>query len=245
VITRTRANWPLSHYYGRVLADGPVAFWPLDDLNPSVVSDISGHAQNGTITGGVTLGQIGILATETPCMKFDGSTGYVNIPHSSTLAVSGPWTLEAWVFATTEPTGCGIITQAYNNTDVIYEIGVGMSAASGNSEFGVGFYTTANLWATAYASTTFPTNTWVYAVGVWTGTELIAYLNAQQVATASPSFSPADGGLPFYVGRRHDTAGTVNFWPGLIQAAAIYPYALSASQVLAHYNAGCTGLVGV
>jgi len=56
-------------------------------------NDVSGNGHHGTIIGGVTpsIGQSGTLGS---AMKFDGSTGYIQVPSSASLDLTS-WTLMA------------------------------------------------------------------------------------------------------------------------------------------------------
>jgi hypothetical protein len=79
-------------YATTVLADGPTSYWPLDEASGSVAHDRTASARNGTITGGVTLGQPGPISGAT-AMAFDGTSGYVAL---GVLPQPQEWTVELW-----------------------------------------------------------------------------------------------------------------------------------------------------
>ena len=64
-------------YFRKVLAERPIAYWPLWEASGSVAYDISGNGFHGAYSG-VTLGQDGI-GDGRSCPSFDGSAGYVNV----------------------------------------------------------------------------------------------------------------------------------------------------------------------
>lgn len=45
-----------SPYRGVVLADGPYAYWPLNETGGTVAADLSGNNRNGTYQAGAQLG---------------------------------------------------------------------------------------------------------------------------------------------------------------------------------------------
>ena len=83
----------LTPYQNQVLADGAVGYWPLNEKTGLVATDIVG-GQNGTIAGGVTLGQPGPLPDGTTGMLFDGTTGKITLP---SLTPAAAFSLEIWV----------------------------------------------------------------------------------------------------------------------------------------------------
>jgi hypothetical protein len=72
-------------YANRVLADGPIGYWRLGEMPPgTTAADSSGGGNNGTYSGGVTLGQPGFHDGDTAAL-FDGRTGRVVVPNSVSL----------------------------------------------------------------------------------------------------------------------------------------------------------------
>src|SRR5256885_13055454 len=57
-----KAIRPPAKYRQTVLANNPVAYWPLDEAT-TAISDSSGNAHNGTATVGVLLGQPSLVPT--------------------------------------------------------------------------------------------------------------------------------------------------------------------------------------
>jgi hypothetical protein len=115
MIARTRLNWPLSDYYGRLLADGIEAFWPLDDLQVPTARDLSTNQYNGTMTGGVAPGKPGPLLSRGAC-AFNGSSAYITIP--SAIFASNPpaFSVEVWVNGVTSGVLIGCQSTAVDTT---------------------------------------------------------------------------------------------------------------------------------
>src|SRR5215471_5997902 len=90
-------------YKDQVIADGAIAYWRLDELSGTTAVDIIG-GNNGTISGGVTLGQTGALADGNKAMAFDGSSGKIAVPNGAYKQFgTGPLTIEAWAKPTVTP----------------------------------------------------------------------------------------------------------------------------------------------
>ena len=98
-----------STYASNVLADSPASYWRLGERSGTVAADSAG-SNPGTIKSGVTLGQPGAITADTDtAMGFNGSTGYVSVPNSSSLNFSGDFSLEAWALPSAVPTSDGAI----------------------------------------------------------------------------------------------------------------------------------------
>lgn len=82
VVSGTLGSTPFD-YTNKVVALGPIAYWPLADASGSTATDESGNGRNGAYSN-VTLGAAGIGDGRTAA-SFNGSTGTVNI-HSASFA---------------------------------------------------------------------------------------------------------------------------------------------------------------
>src|SRR5690606_3872755 len=85
-----------SPYTRRVLADHPLAYWPLNDEPGSqTIEDYSPNKFHGQAVGDVTLGQPGFSANTTSA-EFD-TKGRIDIGTYEQFCLTGNFTLEAWV----------------------------------------------------------------------------------------------------------------------------------------------------
>lgn len=223
-------------YDTEVLADSPVGYWKLDETSGTTAADSVGSA-NGTYTGGFTLNQSGIPSTKRPSVLLNGTSGYVDLGAPAALNLTSAWALEAWIYLTSTPSGCGIISEKYTGAGtILYELGFSVSTGTtGGPNLQVGFFD-GTAWRVATGGP-LALNTWHYTLGTWDGTTLKLHADDAQVATNTPGVSPSGSMDGVVVGRRHDTSGTPYF-PGRIDEVAIYPTALSAGRALAHYRAG-------
>src|SRR5439155_8905956 len=82
-----------------VLADRPVAYYPLDEPTGSTtVRDVS--VQAGTASGGIISGVAGVFSMET-AMQFDGISGAVSLPTAFDAPFQNhDFTVETWAYFT-------------------------------------------------------------------------------------------------------------------------------------------------
>ena len=214
-----------SHYDTTILADGPVAYWPLNETVGATAADLTGNGHYGTYVGGCSQGATGIGDGET-AVSFDGSTGHVTIPTTPEAGV-GPWSAEAWF----QTRNAGSQAGALLSSGAVYQpqIGTGMFAAlAGGSGIQAGRETVATV----------TDGSWHYGAITWTGggaapdfyVDGALRTSATASATGAPIVTPS---APLLV-------GATPYFGGQIAKVAVYNTALTASQVANHYAAVST-----
>jgi hypothetical protein len=207
-------------YPALVLKDGARNYWRLGESSGTSAVDVVGGV-NGTISGGVTLGQAGALGDGDKAMKFDGVNGKVQTVGSVTIPVVS--TIEAWIkIATGTPNGLVLL-----DTRVIATGGTvtWYLDASGQLTFASGGAIT--------GLTPVTDGRWHHIAVVMDGVIGTQYIDG--VIDNFPPFArvtPSTGSISF--GCDQVTAGE---WPGMIDEVAVYPLALTPAQITAHYNA--------
>jgi hypothetical protein len=194
------------------------------------MADASKNGNNGTYVGTVTLGQPGALAGDkSTAAAFDGRTAGATVASSRSLQVN--WiTIEIWIKKTTEA-GYGM----YVAKNVTGGGGVGSSwfqllnSSNGRLEFRV----TGDPDPVLVSSTVLALNTWYYVVATYDGTTAKLYINGKLDGTLSAVATPAQTDDPLYIGHRAD--GFFN--SVVLEEVAIYPSALSADRIAAHWAA--------
>src|SRR5689334_14079767 len=88
---------------------GLVAAYNFNEGTGTTVADLSGNNLTGTVVGATWVsGRFG------NALSFDGSTSYVDLGNPVALQFSGSMTIEAWVYATANPSNDGQIISKSN-----------------------------------------------------------------------------------------------------------------------------------
>lgn len=224
----------LGTYEALVAADRPVGNWRLDEPAGTAALDRSGFDNPGTYGGNLTLGHgAGPLPTEVdPAASFDGISGNVSIPGSASLNVAGPMTIEAWFY----PRSSAIAPIVeYNNGTTL---GVHLWNWPNPDEIWINFYDTAGTsHGIQSPAGQISLNQWHHVVATYDGANGSLYINGVLVGRSYlGSFSP-NTNLNLNIAKR-PSGSPQYFLNGSVGDVAIYNYALTASRVLAHYNAG-------
>lgn len=212
-------------YRGQVLADNPGGYWRLGDSG-STAADQTG-ASPGTYVGGVTLGRPGALAGDPDTAAgFDGSTGTVQIPNGPALNPSSAITLEAWVRPSALPASAATIVRKDGQYSLrlkqdgtlvfrLWKAGVVHDVASAAGAAHVG--------------------SWTYVAGTWDGATMTIYVNGAAQGSASLAAPIAATTSRLWIG---STYNSYEYVAADLDEVAVYPTALPAARVQAHYQAG-------
>lgn len=214
-----------SSYYSVIMRDAPIRYYRLGELSGTIAKDSSASGQDGTISGGVTMGQSGLLRGDVNgAMLFDGSTGYVNCPTTGLPTGANPWTIEIW---TSTP-----------NTNVYYNA-LCYFGTNSNLEF-AGIYLNTNKFlvvlydTNVIGATTVGNDTTYYVAGTYDGTTVRLFVNGHLDASGAYNLNIVEAYCQ--IGARQ--SASVDYFAGTLDEAAIYNYALSADQIAHHYHAG-------
>jgi hypothetical protein len=227
-------------YDSVVLADNPQYYWPLKQTSGLTFADATGAgntaisqvpSNNGVYQGGITFGQPGMVSADS-AIVLDGASGYV----TSLLPANNPapFSEEIW-FNTTTSNGGRLI--GFGNSQYglsgSYDRAVYMTNG-GQLIFGTCCFTTVET------SGSYNDGNWHHTVATWVNNTLTLYVDGALVGTTSGGVQAI---VPSYWRVGYDN---LNGWPsqpssfyfaGAVDEAAIYGYALSATQVSNHYHA--------
>lgn len=222
-------------YEANVLADKPQAYYRLNEASGTSVADISGHGYTGTIHGSVTFGQSGALAVSTDtAMQLDGSTAYVSLP-AILLPNITAFSVECW-FKVASTANLANAPVFIGNDDPQHNL-VGFNfGANPHGTDGLFFNVAVNgVWKQATSSTVFSANTWYHIAATYDGSTLRIYTNGVQTGSLAASGIMTVSNNPVLIGAM---IGPTSYLNGFLDEPVIYNSLLSASRVLAHYNAG-------
>ncbi len=224
-------------------ADDPLAFYPLDDTGCCTAADTSGNGNSGTFTSsGVTYGVDGPPGAGS-AVSLDGSGGYVTLP--SSVQISLPVTLEAWV----DPTSCGsnqgALVLATGDPGVMLAIDtecqlLGMVVINDT------FYTVQST------SAVVPLDQWSRLDLTVTATGQIAgYVNGVEAVSGGSSsrgsvtYASSDPGAIGADSCADACPSWGNYLQGAISDAGVYPSALTQAQLEGQYAPGPAPQVSV
>jgi subtilisin len=211
----------------QLLVDHPAGYWRLGDaVGSSVAQDASGNALAGSYEAGVTLGQSGALSGDSAA-AFSGAAALV-IPAATTLDLRSALSVEAWVRPSVAGQNGGIFEKTVGgaaNTQFSLFLEGGVVKLRGKDAGG-------NL-VTVSGPTAAP-NSWTHLVGTFDGTTLRLYVNGALAASLAAGTLAGGSGSSF-IGRLGS-----GWYPyqGTLDEVAVFPVALSAERVRAHYLGG-------
>ena len=213
--------------------DGLVGYWSFDEGSGSTVYDSSANNNHGTIYGATwTTGISG------SALSFDGWDDYVDCGTDSSLDLTNVGTVEAWAYLDSydshyryHPNIAGKGANAgwdcpgytlwvrYDNPQGVYGH---ISAASGGSDF-IGI---------SYGKPS--TGVWHHYVFTWDGNYLRAYIDGEQYGDPVEQTSISNSaGKKFLMAT---SSFRDNYYHGFIDEVRVYNRALTASEILDHYN---------
>jgi Concanavalin A-like lectin/glucanases superfamily len=234
--------YPAGSYPDKVIRDGASAYWRLGETSGTTAVDVIG-GNNGTISGGVTLGQAGALADGDKAMRFDGVDDRVAVPTGAYQTFgTGPFTVECWCRLPGSPGEFKQLVDLKNDGST--NPGPHFFVTSSNFIFEV-YNTLAAVVTIQYAgvAAAMANGQWQHLVGVLSRgpDELRLYLNG--VLVAGPAVFPTGTSVTSTsgLGIGSASAALVDFFAGIVDEVAIYPTALTAPQIAAHYDARTFG----
>jgi len=172
--------------------------------------------------------------------SFDGTDDYFNAGNSSSLVITGNFTISAWINLDTQTSYRRIIGKANsNNTRCNYGLGL-------KDGYKPGVIANSGSWYDNYSTTALNTGTWYHLAGVYDGSNFILYVNGVLDNTTSVSgfnISTAasdTSGDDLLIGAK-PTYSSENF-AGMMDEIAVWNTALTSTQVSEIYSATGTNL---
>jgi len=223
--------WQALSLYGRaVLADNPVAYWPLDEASGATTSkDISGNAWTMTTAGGPTFGEAGI--ENRTGVKLDGIDDELKaspaiITNDSALSV------EAWL-KVDSPSDLAAVNRGRDINGGYW--GATLRLFSNRVYFGV--VTTSSGWQNINANyeTPIELHKWYHVVGTWQpGVGVTLWLNGTMVGTTPTTTTTMRDDVYGW----HAGASLVSTMSsGSVDDVSVYNTVLSQAQIISHSNA--------
>ena len=159
-------------------------------------------------------------------LSLNGTSSYMSMPNSSTINISGPITVEAWI---------KLNSINGNYQDMVCREAWGQAGTGGGYEFAItntgkvrlDLYQSHNQYTTAIGTTTVTTNTWHHVAGVFDGNQMRVYLDGVLDGSLSTTSGPASGTSALSIGK---STYTTYYFGGLIDEVRISAAALYSSN---------------
>jgi hypothetical protein len=170
-------------------------------------------------------------------ISLNGTSHYVRVPSSSSINITGPLTVEAWIKTTAANTEQGIVERYDVNgaADGGYALRL---RANGK----LAFYTLRDrefLYDFVQGSTVISTNVWHHVAGVFDGSQLRVYVDGVLDGTKASTFAPVTGTKDLLIGARSPDASSK--FQGLIDEVRLTSGALYATNFVPSIRLTATG----
>ena len=219
-------------YYLNVVKDFPIGFWKLDELSGTTASDSSGCGNNGTYLGSpirnilplIPGGGCGTKINNSTTITFPITKNYYGATTTPGMATKyssdNDFTIEAWVYLD------------INNSNIANRIFADSNSGTGlyweNGDIVFKAETEEVRHAVTYSKKA------IHVVGVYSTSGLSLYIDGVSVAsTQLNSFKFTNTNVSFVVGPTQSSLDTF-----IIDAPAIYRYALKEETIKKHYLQG-------
>ena len=211
------SDFPISFSVSNVVTPPPglVAAYSFNAGTGTVLADVSGNGNNGTITGATWA-----AGHDGQALSFNGTNNVVVVNDSATLHLTTGMTFEAWVRPSTAMTGWKAILQ--KQTDAYF-----LNANTDTNHVGVAGTFGGVCCTVLQSPAALPANQWTHVAGRRRAT-LRLYLNGVQVSTQAKTGALQVTSTPLRIGG--DTYSG-EFFPGLIDNLRIYNRALTAAEI--------------
>jgi len=223
-----------SFYRDVILADNPIMYWRLGETSGTVAFDESANHRDARYIHNPFHGLPGAIANDPDTSAgFNGVNKYIG--WSPTSSYSGSFTVEAWVqVKQVQPVETFFSTRtefAEFSFDFKFD-----TLAGKEIHFDVGDGT---KWlSTSALPFNFQPNVWYYVTAVVTTGGATYYVDGAALGsvtyTGIPLLFDAKHRVQIGTNKRYDT----EWFDGAIDEVAVYPYALTAEQIAAHYAIG-------
>ncbi|MFZ9937757.1 MAG: LamG-like jellyroll fold domain-containing protein [Luteolibacter sp.] len=230
-------------YQQKVLASGPVSYWPLNETSGTTAFDIASGINNITYGGDFGIAPDNYQINQ-PGLRDDGNpSAQLIMPGAnpgidvSTQAPYHPslnplqFTVECWV-KPTSTTGQYLVS--LQDRTAGGRIGYALWKNNGSAGFGVsGGISTTSTGVSVNGATVAAVGQSYHVVGTYDGTTLRLYVNGNLEGSANLTYMPATAFQPgFSLGSRNGFTAS----PSYLQDVAVYTRALTQEEILSHYN---------
>ncbi len=211
-------------YPQEVLADTPRGYWKFTEPSGTSIADSSGNSLTLTTHNSPTLGVTGPRTGETACFFASGSSQYADRADNNLLDLADTFTIECFykrgsvvgTFQYIISKGANAYGMLMYDTNVVQgQIQAVQNVANSSSTIG-------------------NDSTWHHIAFTKTGTTRKIYVDGADVTSLGTNGTGTDNATSLFIGGKSDLT---SFLEGTLAHVAVYPTALSAARITAHYGA--------
>jgi len=183
-------------------------------------------SQSGNVLDGNMHNAVWVDGLTGEAIAFNGVNSYVLVPNSADFKLTTQVSMEAWVYAGDQKTAKIMEKGDWDGQGIGQDKWQGWQAdivTAGGTKYSID-------WGLGRPDL----NTWYHVAYTYDGATLRLYVNGVEVNSKAASGSLKVNSRPISIG---SDGGTQKFFNGTIDQARIYDAALTADQILAHYDA--------
>jgi PKD repeat protein len=208
---------------------GLVAAYSFEETSGSQVSDASGNANHGSISGAtrIAAGRFG------RALQFNGKNDWVTVDHSASLNLTKGMTLEAWVYPTASTRTPATILMKEGSGTASYRIYTNFRREGPTSIINIG-----GASKTLSDQSKLPVNTWSHVAATYDGSTQKLYVNGELVGSRSQT-----GSIDVSTGKLRIGGNSVwgYYFAGYIDEVRVYNRALTEAEIAADSNTASAG----
>jgi hypothetical protein len=217
-------------YREQVLAASPGAYWRLGETSGTSAADETG-ANSGTYNN-VLLGEPSALSSDpNPSASFSGAQSYVRVPDSPSLDMTSAVTVELWAKRRTISSTYQVLVGKPGNGQAKFE---NYAVWLGTSNRYTAYFGNGSTSVAVTTPAVTDTN-WHQIVATDNGSRVRIYMDGVLKQDVATTLQLTANSLPLNIGRANANNYFFNGW---LDEVAVYPTALPAQTILAHYNRG-------
>ncbi|HRZ78943.1 MAG TPA: LamG domain-containing protein [bacterium] len=194
---------------------------PADDYTTEYNVTSSSTTCRYTCDAGYVYNGVSCVLETAPCgsVKFDGTSGYVEVLHNAVLNLSGSWTIEAWFMQYITDGQTPVIRKGNTTTSPAYYLyGHEYQIFFPSNAYGGYYYDSSNS-ESATAATELDINKWYHVAVVKTASNLKIFVNGVLESTETTSYNPLNNSENLFFGSRRSS--TPSYMQGLVDEIRI------------------------
>ena len=208
--------------------------WLFDEGSGNTAGDMSGNSNDGELKGNPewSEGQFG------KALDFNGSSDYVEVPHSDSLSITGDITIVAWIFKRSDAIHGGTIVGKWKqNGDVWSYVLYGLGDSGGGWRLRWNDASQTNL----EGPYQLPNDEWIHYAATYDGSTMVVYENAKEIVSIAADKEIAVTDNPVWIGND----GYQQHFNGLLDEVGIFSVALTVDEIEDVMARGLTTVLAV